>query len=74
MLGIGRGSALSRAALARTIKASVFDATCRDLMDEVAERFIGIIVTKRGTPRHRDERIIAYAASPRGVPVCDARS
>lgn len=40
-LKLGRGT---------TVKASVFKAKCLDLMDEVQQRQISVVVTKRGTP------------------------
>jgi prevent-host-death family protein len=48
-----RGSApaiKTAAGKAAVVKASVFKAKCLDLMDEVQERHISIVVTKRGHP------------------------
>lgn len=36
--------------LARIVKASEFKAKCLDLMDEVQQRHISVVVTKRGAP------------------------
>lgn len=35
---------------ARTVGAGEFKATCLELMDEVKERHVEVVITKRGTP------------------------
>ena len=46
----GRVSESHPGAYGKTVQASVFKATCLDLMDEVAESRIPVVVTKHGRP------------------------
>ena len=49
-----------------TMKASVFKAKCLDVMDEVRQRHISVVVTKRGTPVAVLSPVDATAPSPLG--------
>jgi len=49
-----------------TISASVFKATCLELMDEIARTDADVIVTKHGRPVVRVSAVQAQVASPWG--------
>lgn len=51
---------------ANTVKASDFKAKCLDLMDEVQQRQIEVVVTKRGTPVAKLAPVEAAAPNPLG--------
>lgn len=60
------GSAPTTLAVARTIPASVFKATCLELMDDLAATGREIVVTKHGRPVVRVGPANVEPASPTG--------
>lgn len=61
-----RGVSVPPAPPARTIKASEFKAKCLDLMDEVQERHVEIVITKRGAAVAKLAPVEDTAPSPFG--------
>ncbi|MHB1313685.1 MAG: type II toxin-antitoxin system prevent-host-death family antitoxin [Gemmatimonadaceae bacterium] len=63
---IGRVSESHPGAYGRTVQASVFKATCLDLMDEVAESRVPVVVTKHGRPVVKVVPVDEVSMSPVG--------
>ncbi len=63
---LGRVSESHPGAYGKTVQASVFKATCLDLMDEVAESRVPVVVTKHGRPVVKVVPVDEASVSPVG--------